>query len=59
MTEKQQAWLLTERRKDGREVHVGIALTYEAKAKFMRGYFEEGEARTAIPYPILESEVSS
>lgn len=49
------AWLLVETDKRGKQPKErieGIALTHEAKDNFMRGWYEQGFSRTALPYKI-------
>lgn len=48
-----QAWICYERGLDGQDRIEGIALSHEAKEQFMRGYFEPGQSRSALPYKVL------
>lgn len=47
------AWLLIETWRDKSQHIEGIALTYEAKDAFMRGYYEPGQSRSALPHKII------
>jgi hypothetical protein len=50
-----KAWVLSERRRNGRERIVAIALTNEAATAWVRSPdMQFGEARTSMPYPIIE-----
>jgi hypothetical protein len=45
-------WLLIETWRDGSQHHEGIAVTHEGKDLFMRGDYEQGHSRSAVPRKI-------
>lgn len=51
----ESGWILIETSKQGKQRFEGIALTHEAKDGFMRGYFEQGESRSALPLKIFSA----
>lgn len=53
----QIAWVLIETWRDKSEHIEGIALTHEAKDAFMRGDYEPGQSRSAMPYKVAAAPV--
>jgi hypothetical protein len=49
---QETAWVLIERR-NGIDHTEGIALTHADKEAFVRGWFEPGQSRSALPYTVF------